>query len=142
MKFVFYCMGCQSEKTVENPIHVELPCSCGGRMMLRTTGEARTKQELDTEPCATGGGTIYDLITGSKDSWFSKPRQELKKYKTAMCRSCGTIQVTAAKDFLSCRSCGKRHELRKNGAWHVKLKDFDSFQEAQEYLKEWTLKTH
>jgi hypothetical protein len=139
VKFVFYCSGCQSEKTIDNPINVELPCVCGGISRLRTTGEARTKKELDAEPCATGGGTIYELLVGS-NTWFNKPRTGLKRYKTAMCRSCGSIQVTAAKEYLTCRSCGKKHEFRKNGTWHVKLKDFDDFLEAQDYLKEWTLR--
>jgi hypothetical protein len=140
MKLAFYCRDCSSERIFEDPINTEFPCPCGGTYRMKTTGPARTGRQIAAEPAVTGGGTIYDLLQASGNSWWNKPLRVLQRYKVAQCRSCGKIQVTEAEAAMTCRSCGKRSEFRKEGRWHTNLKDFDTHPEALKYMNEWTMR--
>jgi hypothetical protein len=138
VKAFFYCRDCGEERSLDNPISVEFLCGCGGMLRMQNTSTPKNRKELDAEPCVPGGGTMMDLIGGTKGGWWNKPKAVLRRYKVCTCRSCGRVSITEAKRFLTCRLCKKRHEFRKNGEWNLRMKDFDSHEEAREYLLELT----
>jgi ribosomal protein S27E len=138
VNFVFSCSKCGASQDVDSPLTTEIPCACGGMLVMSST--ARKSKVLSQDSGfvqCVASGTVGEILL-DRAPWMTTAFKRLKRYKVVQCRSCGEVQVSEAESAMKCRRCGKQAPFRLRGDWHVNLRDTNDYGEALRICKDWS----